>query len=94
MPSPYNTAAWRRLRSHQLTVEPLCPMCLASGVTTAANTCDHVIPWRGDLDLFWHGALQSLCAPCHSRFKQSQESGGTKHLHGCDERGEPRFFEW
>jgi 5-methylcytosine-specific restriction enzyme A len=84
MPNPYNTAAWRKLRSHQMTVEPLCRMCLASGRTTAATVCDHITPHRGDPDLFWSGPFQSLCAPCHSRFKQSLESGGLKHLYGCD----------
>jgi hypothetical protein len=32
----YSPAAWTKLRSHQLTVEPLCRMCLAEGRTTAA----------------------------------------------------------
>jgi 5-methylcytosine-specific restriction enzyme A len=90
----YNTAAWRQLRSHQLAVEPLCRMCFAEGRTTAANTVDHITPHRGDPDLFWAGSFQSLCATCHSRFKQSQESGGVKHLTGCDAQGEPLFFEW
>jgi hypothetical protein len=69
-------------------------MCLASGVTTAATVCDHITPWRGDLDLFWSGPFESLCATCHSRFKQSQEKGGTKHLMGCDEPGAPLFYTW
>jgi 5-methylcytosine-specific restriction protein A len=69
-------------------------MCLAEGRTTAATVADHIIPHRGDPDLFWCGELQSLCATCHSRFKQSHESGGQKHLRGCDEFGEPRFFDW
>jgi 5-methylcytosine-specific restriction enzyme A len=69
-------------------------MCLAEGRTTAATVADHVTPHRGGLDLFWHGELQSLCATCDSRFKQSEESGGTKHLRGCDASGEPLFFEW
>jgi hypothetical protein len=94
VPNLYNTAAWRRLRQHQLTVEPLCRMCLAEGRTTAATVCDHITPHRGDLDLFWHGDLQSLCATCHSMRKQSEERGGTKHLVGCDETGEPLFYNW
>jgi hypothetical protein len=44
---------------------------------------DHVVPHRGDPDLFWQGALQSLCATCHSLRKQSQEKGGQKHLIGA-----------
>ena len=90
----YNTVAWRKLRQHQLTVEPLCRMCLGEGRTTAATVCDPITPHRGDPDLFWSGPFQSLCATCHSLFKQSEESGGLKHLRGCDEQGEPLFFEW
>jgi hypothetical protein len=90
---PSNSVAWRALRANKLTVEPLFRMCKAAGRTTAANTVDHITPWRGDLDLFWSGPFQSLCAPCHSRFKQSQESDVVKHLMGCDEQGEP-LFRW
>jgi 5-methylcytosine-specific restriction enzyme A len=75
----------------RLTVEPLCRMCQAAGQIEAATVADHVVLHRGDPDLFWHGELQSLCATCHSRFKQSEESGGTKHLMGCDQTGEPLF---
>jgi hypothetical protein len=31
---------------------------------------------------------------CHSRFKRSEEKGGTKHLTGCDVNGEPLFYDW
>jgi hypothetical protein len=55
--------------------------------------CDHITPWRGDVDLFRSGPFQSLCATCHSRFKQSQECGGIKHLRGRDAQGEPLFYE-
>jgi hypothetical protein len=54
-------------RSAQLAAEPLCRMCLAAGQIQAANIADHVVPHRGDLDLFWNGALQSLCATCLAR---------------------------
>jgi 5-methylcytosine-specific restriction enzyme A len=91
----YSTAAWRRLRQHQLAVEPLCRMCLASGQVTAANTVDHIRPHRGDRALFLDpDNLQSLCKHCHDTFKQSQEKGGTRHLSGCDVTGEPLFFDW
>ncbi len=69
-------------------------MFLAEGRTTAATVADHVTPHRGDPELFWYGALQSLCATFHSRFKQSQEKGGTKHLAGCGVNGEPLHFAW
>ena len=42
----------------------------------AATVADHVVPHRGDPDLFWHGALQSLCAEHHDQAKQAEELVG------------------
>jgi hypothetical protein len=94
VPNLYNTAAWRKLRSHQLTVEPRCRMCLTSGRTAPANTADYITPHRGDPSCFGMTRSSTLCSTCHSIFKQSQERGGVKHLRGCDAQGEPLFFEW
>jgi hypothetical protein len=38
--------------------------------------CDHVEPHRGDLDKFWSGPFQSLCAEHHNSDKQRIEKGG------------------
>jgi hypothetical protein len=38
---------------------------------TAATVCDHVIDHKGDVDLFWNGERQSLCAPCHNKAKRT-----------------------
>lgn len=71
----YKHARWQRLRQHQLTSEPLCRMCLEAEVVTEATVADHVVPHRGDPDLFWNGRLQSLCERHHNRDKQAEESG-------------------
>lgn len=76
----YFTNRWRERRTRQLAAEPLCRMCLVLGRTTAATVADHIIPHRGDEDLFFKGALQSLCDEepfrCHSRVKQREENLG------------------
>ena len=72
----YATARWRALRLAQLRDEPLCRICRAAGLVTAATTCDHVNPHRGDVDAFWRGPFQSLCTPCHSGAKQRAEGMG------------------
>ncbi|KFC73209.1 putative Prophage LambdaSo, holin [Bosea sp. LC85] len=69
----YWTARWRAISKDQLVREPLCIMCLDEGTVTAATICDHVIPHRGDIDLFWNGARQSLCVSHHSSAKQAAE---------------------
>lgn len=75
------------MRARQLAEFPLCAMCERLGRVTAADTADHVVPHRGDPELFWNGALQSLCASCHSSLKQQQEKSGT--FRGCDTHGRP-----
>lgn len=72
----YGTVRWKQKRLRQLQKEPLCRYCLAQGYTTAANVADHIVPHRGDANLFWKGELQSLCFNHHSGAKQGEEAGG------------------
>ncbi|MHC2090392.1 HNH endonuclease [Methylobacterium sp. CM6244] len=72
----YGTARWQATRREQLRIEPLCRMCLALDVVTAAIVCDHVEPHRGDVVRFWSGPFQSLCVPCHDGAKQAEERAG------------------
>lgn len=73
----YKTYRWQQRRAIQLATHPLCANCLKHGRTTLATVADHVIPHRGDHDLFWQGELQSLCDQtpwrCHSSVKQKEE---------------------
>ena len=62
-------------------------MCQQIGKLTPASVADHVVPHRGDPGLFMEGELQSLCAACHSRHKQSEERTGK--VQGCDVSGVP-----
>ena len=70
----YGLAAWQRRRAAQLAGEPLCRVCDALGAVTLATVADHVIPHRGDWDLFIGGELQSLCKPCHDGAKAREEA--------------------
>lgn len=64
----YKTPRWKSLRSHVIDSEPVCRMCRADGVFTAAVVVDHITPHRGDLSLFWDETnLQPLCKQCHDR---------------------------
>lgn len=73
----YWSARWRKISKHQLAIEPCCRMCAAQGQTTQAKIADHIVPHKGDPDLFWYGELQSLCQSHHSSDKARIESGGT-----------------
>jgi 5-methylcytosine-specific restriction protein A len=47
---------------------PLCADCLKQGRVTAARDVDHIIPHKGDQELFWDETnWQSLCGDCHKR---------------------------
>lgn len=57
---------WRRARRAFLQAHPLCAECLRNGRYTAATVVDHIIPHRGDMNLFWDERnWQSLCRDCH-----------------------------
>ena len=83
----YNNRRWRKLRAAQLDREPLCRMCRDRGRATVATVCDHVIPHKGDLHLFWTGPFQSLCKTCHDSAKAIEEGRGV--VVGCTADGRP-----
>lgn len=72
----YATQRWRHIRARHLEANPLCVFCLKQGRTTVAKICDHVEPHRGDMNRFWYGNLQGLCATCHNSTKQALEKSG------------------
>lgn len=74
----YDTARWKVLRLEQLDAEPFCEYCKEEGRVRAATIADHVVPHKGDEELFFNGKLRSLCAPCHDSVKQSEERTGRR----------------
>ena len=70
------TSAWRRASKAFLIAHPLCAECAKHGITKPATEVDHIIPHKGNKDLFWdQDNWQSLCHECHSR-KTVKEDGG------------------
>jgi 5-methylcytosine-specific restriction protein A len=65
----YNTCRWRMLRKQHLKENPYCVKC----GNRDSLTVDHVVPPRGNEDLFFDlDNLQTLCETCH-RAKTSME---------------------
>ena len=60
-------ALWQRARKAHLSRHPLCAECKRNGRDEIATVVDHVIPHRGDRELFWKGPWESLCTTCHNR---------------------------
>lgn len=65
---------WRKFRKLFLARNPLCVYCKRKGRLTLATVVDHVIPHRGDQELFWRdGNHQGLCKACHDSTKAREE---------------------
>lgn len=65
---------WQKARAAFLKAHPLCANCEGAGRVTVATVVDHRLPHRGDKALFWNSDnWQSLCATCHSGWKQREE---------------------
>jgi 5-methylcytosine-specific restriction protein A len=61
---------WQRYRLAFLREHPLCECeeCKAVGRLLPSSIVDHVIPHRGDMELFWDpGNHQAMSKPCHDR---------------------------
>ena len=81
-------ARWRKARLRFLAKHPLCVMCNARGVISAAVIVDHIKPHKGDAGLFWDkNNWQGLCVTDANSVKQTQERSG--HLRGADANGMP-----
>jgi len=78
----YNSRAWRQFRLLQLSLHPFCALCLTAGVRMVANTVDHVLPVTSQHDprFLDYNAVQSLCAPCHSRKTATADSGFARSI--------------
>lgn len=69
-------ARWQKARLRHLEAHPLCVMCLAESRVTAAQVVDHIVPHKGNDDLFWDESnWQSLCNSHHNSDKKLIESG-------------------
>ncbi len=57
---------WRSARLLFLNDHPLCNHCQANDIIKPADVVDHIIPHRGNSEMFWDQSnWQSLCYPCH-----------------------------
>ena len=83
----YNTGLWQARREEQLDKEPYCKFCKEDGKDRVATIADHIVPHKGDVDLFFKGELQSLCKWHHDTSKQQVETRGYRS--GFDNEGYP-----
>lgn len=68
------SARWDKASITFKAQHPLCLGCEARGRTTPTEVVDHIVPHRGDHDLFWDpDNWQPGCRICHDRVKARLE---------------------
>ncbi|WP_077616919.1 HNH endonuclease signature motif containing protein [Caenibacillus caldisaponilyticus] len=73
-------ARWRKARLMFLREHPFCVICEQEGRLTPATVVDHIVPHKGNYELFWDvRKWQPLCKQCHDR-KTAKEDGGFGRL--------------
>jgi 5-methylcytosine-specific restriction protein A len=61
------TTQWSNASSLFLQANPLCRACEQRGIVTAAYCTDHIVPHKGNMELFWDQSnWQPLCRQCHA----------------------------
>lgn len=62
------TYLWRRASKLFLAEHPLCAECEKENRITPASLVDHIVPHKGNYDLFWDSGnnWQSLCVHHHT----------------------------
>ena len=71
----YGSNRWKKLRKEFLLRHPLCESCKRRGVVKAAIVVDHIMPHKGNEELFWNQSnWQALCKQCHDK-KTAKEDG-------------------
>jgi 5-methylcytosine-specific restriction protein A len=68
-------AGWAKASKAYLMRHPLCVMCEREGIAHSATVTDHIVPHRGDAELFWNEAnWQALCKRHHDRKSLREEA--------------------
>ena len=71
---------WQRVSKQFLAAHPLCVQCLAEGRYVKATAVDHIVPHRGDGNLFWDRSnWQPLCKAHHDKKTGLEDSRPTYH---------------
>ena len=66
---------WQKARKVFLAANPLCVQCMAEGRYIKATVVDHIIPHRGNQELFWdRNNWQALCKRHHDLKTGNEDS--------------------
>lgn len=66
---------WVKLSKDFLATHPFCVACYKKGIMAKATETDHIIPHRGNIDLFYDVRnLQALCKSCHAKKTKNEDN--------------------
>ena len=72
--------AWQKASRLFLQAHPLCEECMKRGKYTRATVVDHIVPHRGDEELFWDRSnWRALCKRCHDRKTRREDQTPVYH---------------
>ncbi len=78
-------ATWNKLSKAFRGRNPLCVYCLQIGKVTRSEVVDHIIPHKGNGELFYdQDNWQTLCKHCHDSVKAKEEARGYAVGSGAD----------
>jgi len=91
---PYNTQAWKNLRTSKLAAEPMCQHCLKRNRLVGAEVVDHIVAINSGGDPFPPlDGLRSLCPRCHNEktnaVDRPDRRGSGRVIKGYDVDGSP-----
>lgn len=73
------THQWHKARNRYLRDNPLCVHCKEDGIINEANVVDHIVPHKGNNELFWDESnWQSLCTRHHNIKTAKEDSNFAK----------------
>ena len=71
---------WQKASKAYLRRHPLCAECQRHGRYVAATVVDHIVPHRGNPQLFWDESnWQPLCKACHDHKTGTEERSPLYH---------------
>jgi 5-methylcytosine-specific restriction protein A len=70
------TKTWSKYRLMYLRENPICVMCQEEGNIVSASVVDHIIPHKGNMDLFWDSNNHQALCKRHHDIKTVTKDGG------------------
>lgn len=67
---------WQDRRRIHLANHPWCAECMRGGSFVPATDVHHLVPHKGNRQIFMTSPLESLCHSCHSKIKDDGEWEG------------------